>query len=302
VSFERIIDGLNVGRETPIDARVQIADGVSVTDEAFARSAVLLADALARGDDEALTGMLTRPAVEDLDLVLDHGWDEATEDIEAVRIVYAGPFEGAIVSQAAEQLAAAGLEDAQAQMKEMMEKMGDAMGEGMGDMLKQAMEQVKNMTPEELQKMRDEAAAAGATEEQLAQMDAGIKALQEGGEIPDLTAQMGAALGGDNGVLLAIQEPNASYVLGWAGQSAGGDWLFTNVPSTGEVRARASEWDGVGAAGFEYDLSLATVTPTSTEYVAPDDAPDEPAEDGSSDAPKPKQQNTPHGPVTIPGG
>ena len=46
-------------------------------------SAVLLADALARGDDEALTGMLTRPAVEDLDLVLDHGWDEATGELSS---------------------------------------------------------------------------------------------------------------------------------------------------------------------------------------------------------------------------
>lgn len=150
--------------------------------------------------------------------------------------------------------------------------------------------------------MREEAKAAGATEEQLAQFDEGIKQLQEGGEMPDLTAQMGAGLGGDYGVLLAIQEPNASYLLGWAGQSAGGEWLFTNVPSTGEVRARASEWDSVGAEGFTYDLSLASITPTQTEHVAPTESGDSGSEEESADEPAPTRQNTPSGPVTIPGG
>jgi hypothetical protein len=300
VSFDDLIAALDSEREEPIDARVQFSESVEIIDEDFARGMILLADAVARGDDEAMGGMLTLPAQEVLEtLLMDGRWEEGVEGIEAVRVVYAGPYTGEVIAQAASALGAEGLEG----FEDLIKEMGGAIAEMMGDA-------IENMSPEELQKMRDEAAAVGATEEELKQLDDFIAKVEAGEtpELPDITDEdMAQVFGGDHGILLAIQEPNASYLLGWAGQDAGGDWLFTNVPSTGEIRSRASEWDGIGDAGFRYNLALAAGAPPSGPGVSLEDemeAVGTPSngEDEEEEEDNPRRRETPGGPIDVPGG
>ena len=70
------------------DARVQFPQRLAPIDEGFARAALTLADSLARGDDAALRGVLTRPAQAVLDDLIGTGeWYDATDVIEAVRVV-----------------------------------------------------------------------------------------------------------------------------------------------------------------------------------------------------------------------
>jgi len=131
------------------DARVQFPQNVAPLDEAFARAAISLANAFAKGDASALGGMLAPDAKRTLDLLTASGqWEEEVSTIEAVRIV------------------------------------------------------------------------------NLAEIP--------GGDLPSTGGR----------VFLAIQRPGAAYIVAFAGESAGGTWLFDGAPATAAVRKRASEWDG----------------------------------------------------------
>lgn len=44
-------------------------------------------------------------------------------------------------------------------------------------------------------------------------------------------------------VVLAVQEPGEAYVLAWNATNSGDGWRFSAEPSTGQTKARASEWD-----------------------------------------------------------
>lgn len=70
------------------DARVQFPQTVAPADRSLAESAVRLADAIARGDANALRTQLEGPSQSVLDeLVASGGWAEGTSQIEQVRIV-----------------------------------------------------------------------------------------------------------------------------------------------------------------------------------------------------------------------
>ncbi|MFG0259169.1 MAG: hypothetical protein ACF8LK_02360 [Phycisphaerales bacterium JB041] len=47
---------------------------------------------------------------------------------------------------------------------------------------------------------------------------------------------------------LAVQDPDGAYIMLWAGRKVLDDWMFTARPATGQVRGRASSWDGVSSA------------------------------------------------------
>ncbi|VAX36845.1 hypothetical protein MNBD_PLANCTO03-1177 [hydrothermal vent metagenome] len=133
-----------------VDARVEFAASEAPVDRGLAESAIRLADAFARGDDEALRQMLDKGDQQMLDQLMasEQWWDE-TDRIEAVRVV---------------------------------------------------------------------------------SIDAGSR-LVEG---PQSTQ-----------VMLAVQDPDGAYLLGWSGRKVFEDWVFSAVPSNGEERARASAWDGM---------------------------------------------------------
>ena len=70
------------------DARVQFPRKHAPTDESFARAVIALSDALARGDETKMRGVLTQPAQGVLDeLIGNAAWYDATDAIEAVRVV-----------------------------------------------------------------------------------------------------------------------------------------------------------------------------------------------------------------------
>lgn len=77
-----------------VDARVQAAGGLRVLEEEepMVRAAIRFADALARGDDLELEGMLSADAQTILDDLRFGGqWYDAVENIEQVRILYLTP-------------------------------------------------------------------------------------------------------------------------------------------------------------------------------------------------------------------
>lgn len=71
-----------------VDPRVEFAESQAPVDESLAKAAIKLADAFAQGDDEALRPMLDKRQQGILDtLIATEQWYDATEPIEAVRIV-----------------------------------------------------------------------------------------------------------------------------------------------------------------------------------------------------------------------
>jgi hypothetical protein len=88
VSFDTI------SQELGADPRVQFAPDVSVTDEAFAKAVVKLADAVARGDASKLRSIVNRDTKKVLSDLENSGlWGEQMSGVEAVRVVYAAPYD-----------------------------------------------------------------------------------------------------------------------------------------------------------------------------------------------------------------
>jgi len=98
---------------------------------------------------------------------------------------------------------------------------------------------------------------------------------------------------------LAIQGKDGAYLLAWNGVRSGDSWVFQHAYSQGDVKTRASDFDGVSIAGG-FDLSslkgdAAPVEEGAAAAPKPTEAPAEPARD-------PRRKNTPAGPINIPGG
>lgn len=82
------LDAGSVLQSMGVDARVEFAEDAAPVDRGLAEAAIRLADAIARGDDEALRGLLDKSDHGALDKLIGDGqWYEATGKIEAVRIV-----------------------------------------------------------------------------------------------------------------------------------------------------------------------------------------------------------------------
>jgi len=72
-----------------VDARVQFPDGKAPYDVSLAEATISFAGALAAGDDAAMGGMLDNSSRGILDSMLADGtWFDATDEIEAVRVVF----------------------------------------------------------------------------------------------------------------------------------------------------------------------------------------------------------------------
>jgi hypothetical protein len=104
-------------------------------------------------------------------------------------------------------------------------------------------------------------------------------------------------------VTYAVQDPSGAYLMSWMASKDGGTWKFMMTPSISEVRARASDFDGVMPG-----LSEPASSPSSSAPPAPEShntVTDSPSGGDGGGAPKapdgPKKVPTPHGPVTIPG-
>lgn len=221
-----------IAQELKADSRVSFASGVTITDEGFARAAVKLADAIARGDAAKLGAMLTRKGKGVLDeLTSSGGFTDATKPIEAVRVVFAQ--------------APGGLSD---------------IDRGA------ALEAIRKENIKELERFRQQLLRGGINEEDVkrvlaartAELEKATSALSSG------EAQGASALGEGKAemvLLLAVQDPRGSYLLGWAGSKAGEGWLFTNAATTPLTRGRAADWDGVGVLGFSLGIGPATDVP-----------------------------------------
>lgn len=232
VSFEAL------GQEMRTDRRVTAAPGLDVTDESFARAAMQLADALARGDHAKSSSLMTRRAAALVsELVSSGAWDEQTKNIEAVRIVYAAPPVGsgdldraaavdALVRESEKQLAA-----------------------------KKAQYERDMMPAEEMQRR-----LAMETEAMMRLAEV-LRLETDASKIEDRPSMV---------LLLAVQDPQGSYLLGWGGQNAGtGQWLFNNVSTIALARKRAQDWDGIGMLGFSVGASEAAGTLPDVPVPAP---------------------------------
>jgi len=161
--------------------------------------------------------------------------------------------------------------EAMALAQETMERMTAEMGEeAMAAMMEEAM-----------------AEASKAAEEMMA-------AAQEASS--SAVASSGAA----GSVVLAIQQPGESYLMGWGAIEVGaGGWIFTGAPTMPETRARAAMWDGIGGGAFALGIGPGgSFGDQFIDFTMPDTFAPPP---GQKDEVGPTIKRTPRGPVTIPG-
>lgn len=176
-----------------VDARVQTANNLSVLeeDEPMVRAAIQFADAIAKGDDLELEGMLSADARTILDDLRFGGqWYDAVENIEQVRIVYMtadAPGEGIEVASAASlgamgAMSAAGSFDAGSM---------DALAQGMGQ---QMMDAMPPGVMEGFAEMMGAMQAYGGDQSRLdAEFTGAITAVLE--DDPQLATDLGRAMG-----------------------------------------------------------------------------------------------------------
>ncbi|MBA4028009.1 MAG: hypothetical protein C0475_02520 [Planctomyces sp.] len=217
VSFDAIL------REMNADRRVTIAQDVTITDESFARSSVRLASALATGDESAFASLLTRSGQRVLNELSSSGqWGQATSGLESVRVVYAAPPGSASVerTQTEEALRAA----AQTQLDELVDQLRT---QGV-----QADEIARRRLAREAELNAENARRVASSEVQV----------------------FGAGTVPEQVLLLAVQDAQGAYLLGWSAARAGEGWIFSPAPTRPQERARAAEWDGVGPRGFSLGL------------------------------------------------
>ncbi|MFT3686231.1 MAG: hypothetical protein QM783_15145 [Phycisphaerales bacterium] len=222
VSFDSMMQTLKS------DPRVQAAGNLDVTDESFARSALLLADGFARGDAEKLKGMMSNRAKGVIDgMVSDGSWDEIKGRIEAVRIVYAGSpgSVGDIERQA-------GIAQMKAMWPGQLAAFDDLLTKRGID--KNEKDRLKEFFKQELQKQLDAAqnSKTGLGDEADTSNPAG------GGDTLEMV------------MLMAVQTPMGADLLGWTARKAGDSWVFNNASTLNSARAKASDWDNVGMFGF----------------------------------------------------
>jgi uncharacterized protein YidB (DUF937 family) len=295
-------------QEMRTDPRVQAAADVVIWDESFARAIIDLADAIARGDDSKLQRVLDARAGAHLVSLVDEGaWADSTQAIEAVRIVYAGSYDGGAIAGGM----AGGVSGAMSQMLEIIRQGLDAGGgEGIFEYISRQM--AGQISPEQIEEARRKY-------EQFSSLkpDEFVQKLQEemtkiAGAMPDMPApDLSAMAGGTatHGVLIALQDARGAYLLGWGATNTGDGWVFSNAPAAEGERPRASAWDGIGLSGFQYTTMTAGALfddlfadlPGALPGGAPPGS-SNPAGPSSEPGREPGRKNTPSGPVNIPGG
>jgi hypothetical protein len=194
-------------------------------------------------------------------------------------------------------------------MSGLIDQIMQAYQSGAGAGVLDVLEQQGQVPAEQLALMREQMEKfASMSPEQIAEQLK--KAMSEMGGA-DAAAEMMSGMDGmsaSRGVLLAIQDPKGSYLLGWGAGQTGEKWIFTNAPAADGSRPRASAWDGIGPLGFVYTSMASGPAPTLMPDDLGGDGSGSPGSDGGGDAPSdsaptaPTRKNTPAGPVTIPSG
>lgn len=327
----------DLSQEMRVDARVQFSTDVAELQEDQAdmgRAIIKLADAFAKGDAGATRALLTRRAqalLEELEQT--GGWSEATAKIEAVRVVYIGPAPAMATmmdptsmdeAMAAAQQRMAGImpkiialntamteaiqaapADSQAKLTAVMMEMasGDAMMPKPGQSAAEIMADARQMFDAFMQQFESNGVPAESVATLRTKID---ELIASEAAAADPAAGAGDTGGGEGtGVLLAIQDPSGSYLLGWTVAKAFDKWVFTNAPSTSTARARASAWDGIGQAGFGEMLAAGPDLLDDKALLGSTPDSPTPPSGGESSTPNPAgptRKNTPAGPITIPGG
>jgi hypothetical protein len=268
VEYEALIKTLKA------DPRVQASASLDVTNEDFAKASVLLADAFARGDASKLKPMLTKRGQNVLgDLQATGLWSDATQKIEAVRIVFAGPPSS---------LSSMEFEKAIKEMTEAAEA--------------------------EAVRYEQQLEARGVDPEYRAKVVAAKRA-ENLAAIQGHTLDEAAAIKAEMAMLIAVKTEAGAELLGFTGAKAGEGWVFNNASTTGEVRASATKWDNVGMLGFSVGSGRKAKKSEEKlpDAVKPDGgAPGAPGAPGKPAAPAgPGERGpirSPAGPIRVPGG
>lgn len=98
----------------------------------------------------------------------------------------------------------------------------------------------------------------------------------------------------------AIQDRDGAYLLAWHGRHDGNNWTFSAAACQGDVKSRASDFDGdsISGAGEAPAAEPAAPAPKAGGRSEPAKAPATPPPAADPNGPIKKQ--TPAGPITIP--
>ncbi len=232
------VDFEALGRELKVDPRVSASAALDVNDVAFAKAALNLADALVRGDNVKASSLMARRAKGVLDELVSTGaWGQQTKGLESVRIVYADAPRGT-----------GGMER-------------DA-----------AVEQIMKDAEKEIERYRKGLERKGYSVEDIQRLteDFAERTLKSAAALK--FAGTADTLGEDRPsmvLLIAVQDPSGSYLLGWAGIKTGETWAFNNASTLSLTRARASDWDGIGMLGFSLGTGQASADQGAAPAVTP---------------------------------
>ncbi|MGH7133219.1 MAG: hypothetical protein ACREJO_14905 [Phycisphaerales bacterium] len=272
-----VIDYDGILKDIKADPRVQVAKSVAVTDDSFARASATFADAFIRGDANKLKPMLTKRGQSVMTELQSSGrWDDAYKDgkVEAVRLVYA---------------------DAPGSMSNLeFEKAVEAMVKANAEAMRrwEAELEARGIEPEYRAKM-----VAAQNEANLSQIAKH--------SLDDMTNLAGPKA--EMVMLMAVQTPAGSDLLGWTASKADDKWVFNNASTTAQVQPKASDWDSVGMLGFSLGTGKSkekekAVEPAKTGEGGQGGNPGKPSAPGNPVNPGGPTKRTPAGPVTIPGG
>jgi len=248
-----------MAQQMGIDARVQIAEGVQVFDEDFARSLLTFADAFARGDDGVLRDSMDSSGREIMDM-LAADWSQETESIEAVRLVAAAaPAQGDGGGDFSEQIAQEITADA---IRDMMLQVIDSESGSLD---------FEGVPPEMMEQVTAQMAPLRENPEQARQA---INQMYESGMFATIAEQartaaeemagslnMDFAAAGEPDVSIAIQQPGAAFLVNFMVVPSGGSYIYVPTAGNDAVLTRASEWDdmelgvNIQAALLEEEIS-----------------------------------------------
>lgn len=248
-----------LSQQLKIDPRVQVSAKVSSTDEALSKAALQLANAIAKGDANALKPLLTRRAQDALEgLTSTDAWKDSTRGIEAVRVIALGPPSANMIINPNAPASSASSAAAR-------------------QLIDQALEGVtRGMKPEDAARERDlferriRAEAERTLARNAATGGAGEAAPAEGTEpaegdkrLDSLVLELLQAEAGNQRanqifnqgtsavLLLAVQDERGAYLMGWQIARDASAIKFDIAPSSERIVRRASEFDEVGMKGFE---------------------------------------------------
>lgn len=314
------------------DARVQFPEQFAPLSQGVAEAVIAFADAFAKADAEALREMLDESGRQVLSTLLATGrWDEASERIEAVRVVHLKEGVGGDEAASAPEETMQGVMDELTpeylrdeiikSIRDNPDALKNPLAFGQGDGL-------PNVDPQQAQLMAEmmlgkdlvqelesynqrivadpsnaeavvnemyEAGTLGRLAEATKKMMQGMQGAFE--TLASEMANFGEAFGFSMGttVTYAIQEPGGAYLLRFGLIDSGGRFIFKPLATEKATQARASDFDGVsGEVSFVLSsLNNEGVLPAGqVPEVAPGEVPGDPS--------GPTRKNTPGGPITIP--